>query len=80
MNCFDERGEYNTSKIDYTSLKNCINTSYKVLALGVFPSQALQKLNIDHFRLPHPSPRNRQLNDKTFEYMMLEECKGFVYG
>ena len=79
INCFNERGEYTSSKIDYISLKNCINNSYKVLALGAFPSQALQKLNIEHFRLPHPSPRNRQLNDKLFELLILEECRGFLY-
>lgn len=79
VNCIDVRGDYNHHQIDYCMLKQSINNSYKVLALGGFPSKALSNLNIDHFKLPHPSPRNRQLNDKWFESLILEECRAYVY-
>ncbi len=79
INCIDARGEYKNSKIDYQSLEKSINKTYKVLALGDFPSKALNKLNIYHFKLPHPSPRNRQLNDKAFESLILEECRSYIY-
>jgi len=79
INCIDSRGEYKSNKIDYDSLENSINKAYKVLTLGDFPSKALNKLNIDHFKLPHPSPRNRQLNDKAFESLILEECRSYIY-
>jgi len=79
INCIDVRGEYKSNKIDYNLLEKSINKKYKVLALGDFPSKALKKLNIDHFKLPHPSPRNRQLNDKAFESLILEECRSYIY-
>ena len=79
INCIGIRGDYNDMEIDYSTLKTCINKSYKVLALGDIPSKALMRLNIDHFRLPHPSPRNRQLNDKEFEALIIEECRAYIY-
>lgn len=79
INCIDVRGEYKSNKIDYNFLEKSINKTYKVLALGDFPSKALKKLNIHHFKLPHPSPRNRQLNDKAFESLILEECRSYIY-
>lgn len=48
-----------------------------VIALGNFASDALKKLGIEHFKLPHPSPRNLQINDKEFIQSRLDECKNF---
>lgn len=54
-------------------------TGYKnVLALGEFVSLALNRLNVEHFKLPHPSPLNRALNDKEYEKQVLEQCKDYL--
>jgi len=50
----------------------------KVLALGNTVSEVLNKLNIDHFKLPHPSPRNRLLNDKKFEVDIIRQCELYL--
>lgn len=50
---------------------------YKVVALGNNASKRLSKMNIQHFKLPHPSPRNRKLNDK--EYIDSELAKCYLY-
>lgn len=47
-----------------------------IVAIGKAASIALQ--GIPHFKLPHPSGRNRQINDKAFITIKLEECKIFL--
>lgn len=50
----------------------------KIIALGNKAAGRLTKLNIQYFKLPHPSPRNRQLNDPTYIINKLEICKAFI--
>lgn len=53
-----------------------------VIALGNVPSETLTRLGIEHMKMPHPSPRNRLLNDPEYERRMLDECREYVrsYG
>lgn len=51
---------------------------YKLIALGNNASSRLKGMSIPHFKLPHPSPRNRQLNSKEFINKKLEECKQYL--
>ena len=47
-----------------------------IIALGNNASKALGK--IPHFKLPHPSGKNRQINDKEFINKKLQECKEWL--
>lgn len=47
-----------------------------VIALGNKASERLK--NDPHFKLPHPSGRNRQINDKEFIEKKLMECKEYI--
>src|SRR5574343_1226202 len=38
----------------------------KIIALGNTAEKALTLLQLPHYKLPHPSPKNRKLNDKNF--------------
>lgn len=49
-----------------------------LVALGNTASHALRKLKLPHFKLPHPSPRNRQLNDPADIQNRLEKCREYV--
>lgn len=49
---------------------------FPIVALGNNASKALG--NIYHFKLPHPSGRNRQINNKEFINKKLEECKNWL--
>lgn len=51
-----------------------------IVALGNKASARMEKLGIDHFKLPHPSPRNRQLNNKKFIDLELRKCKNYLKG
>lgn len=50
----------------------------KIITLGNFPSEILTELNINHFKLPHPSGLNRLINDKEYIFVKLENCREFI--
>lgn len=50
----------------------------KFVALGNNASKALEALKIDHFKLPHPSGRNRAVNNKSLVLRELQACKEFL--
>lgn len=81
MNCIPIKGSYSFEQVDYSLIQQYLmgNEYYKILALGGFSSSVLSKIKVKHFKLPHPSPRNRKLNDKSFEIKILEECKKYIY-
>ncbi len=68
-----KRSEYNLE-----SLSEYVVGGDKVIALGNTASNALKLLKVEHFKLPHPSPRNRQLNDLQFVNCKLEECRIYL--
>lgn len=53
--------------VDQDRISSITKTHNHILTLGKFAHDVLRKLNIAHYALPHPSPRNRQFNDKNFE-------------
>ena len=77
MNCSDDVGEKYT--IDFDRLGKCEEAN-NVIALGNVASDSLRKVNVEHFKMPHPSPRNRQLNDKQFEKTMIRKCYNYLQG
>lgn len=51
-----------------------------IVALGQKAATYLRKTGIQEYAvLPHPSGRNRLLNDKKFVKMQLEACKKYIY-
>lgn len=53
-------------------------TPDKVIALGSYASRVLKTCSVDHFCLPHPSGRNRKLNDKMWVNAQLSLCKAWL--
>ena len=50
----------------------------KVVALGNTAADALDQIGIKYFKLPHPSPLNRFLNNECQVDAVLEECKAWL--
>jgi uracil-DNA glycosylase len=50
----------------------------KIVALGSFVDKILNKLNISHFTLPHPSGLNRRCNDKQYVDDMLVRLASYL--
>ncbi len=66
------------SDIDETYIKSITQSYDKIIALGGFVSQYLSKININHYAAPHPSPRNRKFNDKSYEPKMISGLQTYI--
>src|SRR5574343_422195 len=80
INTYDTSGEFSSEHVDRPSLKMASKDYLKIVALGNHVSKVLNTLGIDHYRAPHPSPRNRKLNDKSYERSMLDELSSYLRG
>ena len=78
LNCIDNAGDYTQLKANYEQLKEATKEYDKVIALGNYASVCLKKIKVEHHKMPHPSPRNRKFNDKTFEPQVVEECRKYL--
>lgn len=84
--CFANVSDYKTpgnrplkkSEWELEKLSKYCKNHDKIVALGATARDALERLSVRHFSLPHPSPRNRQLNDKYWLNNRLRECKEYV--
>jgi hypothetical protein len=74
----DYEPDYSNSKIEY--IKTISRDYTKIIALGNAPSSALHDMDINHFKLPHPSGLNRQINDPRFVDEQIVACKYYLYG
>lgn len=79
-----------TLKIDYYIVQNSVDfddlnnisllykNGFSVVALGNAASERLQAFKIAHFKLPHPSGLNRQINDDHFIGEQLALCDEYL--
>lgn len=77
-NIVTESGDVKGKKPDINRLLDLTKHRSIILALGNFSSSWLQKLKVEHFKLPHPSPRNRMINDQDNILRILNECKDYI--
>lgn len=78
-NTFDEPGvQPKISKVDFKRLCTLCQEYDIIITLGSFVSNVLNKIQVKHFGLPHPSPLNRLLNDKSYEKRVIEQCKEYI--
>lgn len=68
----------NSEEVDLPHIIRFYSTGNQLVALGNKASKVLQQLGFNHFKLPHPSGRNRQLNDGIFVTQKLKECKQYL--
>lgn len=78
INTFDYHDKPKMSNVNFDSLAKACDGYDNVLALGLFASRALDRINVKHYTLPHPSPLNRLLNDKQYENFVIESCKDYL--
>jgi hypothetical protein len=78
MNAYPEPGKCKVSDVNLDNLRKALYKFSKVVALGNFADEALSKAGIQHFKLPHPSPLNRQINDDRFINSCLDECREYL--
>ncbi len=61
--------------VNYPLLKQKLEGRKVVIALGTFVSGVLRLSGIEHIKIDHPSPRNRNFNDPAYEPEMLRRLK-----
>ena len=66
--------------IDGTFIQKITKNYNKIITLGGFVSQYVTKMGIPHFAAPHPSPRNRKFNDKSYEPTVIDGIKEYLNG
>lgn len=66
--------------IEYWLGAGISKTGVKFVALGNNASKFLNLFSLDHFKLPHPSGRNRKLNDQSYIDSELKKCYLYLKG
>jgi uracil-DNA glycosylase len=64
--------------VDVDALKAATKGKKVIIALGGFVSKACAKHKVAHYKIDHPSPRNRNLNDPEYEIKMLLDLKEHI--
>jgi len=77
-NIYPGYNSFSLKDIKKEYLREIVFSYDKVLALGSKVSDILDLMGINHFKLPHPSGLNRQLNNKTYIYSTLRSCKNYL--
>lgn len=78
INVIDRPGEVHHNMVDKNALTFALKKYRRVIALGNFVSDVLKRSDIEHFKLPHPSPRNRMLNNPEKISQILQECAKYT--
>lgn len=78
MNAYPHPGKCKVRDVNLDNLRKALYKFPRVVALGNFAAEALEKAGIHHFKLPHPSPLNRQINDPEYINRILNECREYL--
>jgi len=50
----------------------------KIVALGKTAGTALEIIEVEHYKMPHPSGRNRELNDEEYVKEMVKGLENYI--
>jgi uracil-DNA glycosylase len=78
VNASPKTGKVTKKDLDLDNLLRACYNARIVIALGNYASDALNSIGVTHFKLPHPSGLNRQLNDKDFVENQLMMCRRYI--
>jgi|TARA_B100000035_G_scaffold307684_1_gene311317 hypothetical protein len=77
--CAHHSESIKAADIDETLIKECVKPYNKVIALGNEVAHYFKKKGIDCFHAPHPSPRNRKFNDKSYESTVINGLQKYIH-
>ena len=71
-------GSSSMNDVDVPALRRAVRGKTTIIALGSFVERVCKKHGIANFKIDHPSPRNRNFNDSSYEAKMLTGLKTFL--
>ena len=74
----DPEWDFKYKSLDKKMIVQMLSDRDIIVALGSQVYNTLKRLGFNSFKMPHPSPLNRQLNDSEYERQMLSELKDYV--
>jgi len=77
--CAHHSESIKAADIDETLIKECVKPDNQVIALGNEVAHYFKKKGIDCFHAPHPSPRNRKFNDKSYESTVINGLQKYIH-
>lgn len=75
---YDANWDFKTKNIDLDFLRASLENHKYIISLGTQVHKTLLKVGIDSFKLPHPSPRNRLLNNPDYERECIKLCAEYL--
>lgn len=69
---------YDINDVDEDALYEAVQGKTTIIVLGGFVERVCKKYKIDCYKIDHPSPRNRNLNDPKYEKQMLKKLKKYL--
>lgn len=75
----DPEWDFKFKSIDKNFVVQILQNYDIIVALGNVVENHLKKLGYSNvYKLPHPSPLNRLLNDKSYEKKVIDNCRKFL--
>ena len=78
--CASSAGSLRNAEICETMLHEIFKDYNKVITLGKEVKHYTKKMGYDFYELPHPSPLNRNLNDKNYEKDVIRGLQSFIHS
>jgi hypothetical protein len=74
----DKINSYDIKDVQVKKLYSVTQGRKKIIALGGFVERVCKKHGIPYYKIDHPSPRNRNLNDPKYEEQMLKRLRDYL--
>ena len=75
----DPHWDFKFKSLDKDFIVQSVQNYDIIVSLGSQVHSTLKRLGFDSFKLPHPSPLNRQINDPTYIKHQLDQLKEYLY-
>lgn len=78
--CASSATSLKNGQICETMLKEIFSEYNKIITLGNEVKHYVSKMGFEIYPLPHPSPLNRNLNDKKYETDVIKGLQSFIHS
>jgi len=74
----DPHWDFKFKSLDENFIVQMVQGYDIIVSLGTQVHSTLKRLGFESFKLPHPSPLNRQINDPAYILSELDKCKVLI--